>query len=133
MEEFRHRAPRNPGLRETRGKATALLFNSLGCVAEGESAYRSGRFSPYKKYPNTITTCLPGIRPAVRSRFDHEVIVGVLQPDFILGIEVEFDKRPRGGFRPLYGKDAPDLRNLLRLLLKESEMGGPCGTLYADC
>jgi AraC family transcriptional regulator len=101
-------------------------------VAEGESAYRNGRFSPYKKYPNTITTCLPGIRPAVRSRFEHDVIVGALHPDFILGMEEELDKRPRGGVHPLYGTDAPDLRNLLRLLLKESERGGPCGTLYAD-
>ena len=101
-------------------------------VAEGESAHRSGRFSPYKKYPNTITTCLPGIRPAVRTRFDHEVIVGALHPDFILRMEEGLDKRPSGGFRPLYGTDAPDLRSLLRLLLKESETGGPCGTLYAD-
>jgi AraC family transcriptional regulator len=101
-------------------------------VAEGESTYRSGRFSPYKKYPNTITTCLPGIRPAVRTRFNHEVIVGALHPDFILEMEEEFDKRPSGGLRPLYGTDALDLRNLLRLLLKESETGGPCGTLYAD-
>jgi AraC family transcriptional regulator len=101
-------------------------------IAEGESAYRSGHFSPYRKYPNTITTCLPGIRPAAHSRVDHEVIVGALHPDFILGIEEELDKRPRGGSRPLYGADAPDLRNLLRLLLKESERRGPCGTLYSD-
>jgi hypothetical protein len=96
-------------------------------VAEGESAYRSGHFSPYKKYPNTITTCLPGIGPAAHSRFDHEVIVGALHPDFILKIEEELDKRPRGGSRPLYGADAPDLQILLRLLLKESERGGPSG------
>jgi AraC family transcriptional regulator len=101
-------------------------------VAEGESAYRSGQFSPYKKYPNTITACLPGIRPAARSRFDHEVIVGALHPDFIVGIEGELDKRPKGRFRPLYGTVAPDLKNLLRLLLKESETGGLCGTLYAE-
>jgi hypothetical protein len=101
-------------------------------VAEGESAYRSGQFSPYKKYPNTITACLPGIRPAARSRFDHEVIVGALHPDFIVGIEEELDKRPRGRFRPLYGTDVPDLKNLLRLLLKESETGGPYGSLYSD-
>ena len=101
-------------------------------VAEGESAYRSGRFSRYKKYPNTITTCLPGIRPAARSRFEHEVIVGALHPDFIVGIEEELDKRPGGSLHQLYGADAPDLRSLLRLLLKESETGGPCGTLYAE-
>jgi AraC family transcriptional regulator len=101
-------------------------------AAEGESAYRNGQFSPYKKYPNTITTCLPGSRPAVRSRFDHEVIVGAIHPDFIVGIEEELDKRPSRSLRQLYGTDAPDLRNLLRLLLKESETGGPCGTLYAE-
>jgi hypothetical protein len=60
------------------------------------------------------------------------VIVGALHPDFVLEMEEELDKRSSGGFRPLYGTDAPDLRNLLRLLLKESETGGPCGTLYAD-
>jgi hypothetical protein len=107
-----------------------ILWNAR--VAERESAYRSGRFSPYKKYPNTITTCLPGIRPAARSRFNHEVIVGALHPDFIVEMEDELDKRPTGGFRQLYGTDAPDLRNLLRLLLKESERGGPCGALYAE-
>ena len=101
-------------------------------VAEGENAYRGGRFAPYKKYPDTITTCLPGIRPAARSRFEHEVIVGALDPDFIVGIEEELDKRPGGSLRQLYGTDDPDLRNLLRLLLKESETGGQCGTLYAE-
>jgi hypothetical protein len=48
--------------------------------AEGESAYRRGQFSSYRKRPNTITTCVPGIRPAVRSRFEHHVIVGALHP-----------------------------------------------------
>ena len=39
-----------------------------GHVAEGEIAFRGGRFAPFKKYPNTVTTCPPGIRPAARSR-----------------------------------------------------------------
>ena len=101
-------------------------------AAEGETAYRSGRFSPYKKYPNTISTCHPGIRPAARSPFKHEVIMAVLDPDFIRGIEEELDKRPSGTFHGLYGTDDPDLRNLLLLLVKESETGGRCGTLYAE-
>lgn len=101
-------------------------------VAEGEVAYRSGRFSSYKKYPNTITSCLPGIRPAVRTRSEQEVIVGALRPDFIRAIEEELDKRPSGTFQPLYGTDDPDLRNLILLLVKESETGGRCGTLYAE-
>jgi AraC family transcriptional regulator len=101
-------------------------------VAEGETAYRSGRFSPYKKYPNTISTCHPGIRPAARSRSKHEVIVGALHPNFILRIEEELDKRPGGTFNGLYGTDDPDLRNLLLLLVNESEAGGRCGRLYAE-
>ncbi len=101
-------------------------------VAEGERADRSGRFSPYKKYPNTISTCLPGIGPASRSRSKHEVIIGALDPDFIRGIEEELDKRPSGSLRELSGADDPDLRNLLLLLVKESESGGRCGTLYAE-
>jgi hypothetical protein len=101
-------------------------------VAEGETAERNGRFSPYKKYPNTISTRLPGIRPAIRSRSKHEVIIGTLDPDFIRGIEVELDKRPSGTFHELCGAYDPDLRNLLLLLVKESETGGRCGTLYAE-
>jgi AraC family transcriptional regulator len=101
-------------------------------VAEGESALCRGRFSPYRKYPNTISTRVPGVRPAVRSRFEHEVIVGAFCPHFIVGIEEELDRRPAESLPQLYGTDAPDLRSLLRLLLKESETGGPCGTLYAE-
>jgi AraC family transcriptional regulator len=101
-------------------------------VAEGESAHCRGRFSSYRKYPNTISTRVPGVRPAIRSRFEHEVIVGAFDPHFIVGIEEELDRRPTGSLRPLYGTDAPDLRSLLRLLLKESETGGQCGTLYAE-
>jgi AraC family transcriptional regulator len=101
-------------------------------VAEGETADRSGRFFPYKKYPNSITTCHPGIWPAARIRSKHEMIVGALHPDFIRGIEEELDRRPSGTFHGLYGTDDPDLRNLLLLLVKESETGGQCGTLYAE-
>ena len=55
-------------------------------VAGGELAYRDGRFSPYKKYPNTITT-RHEFRPTVRSRSKHEVGVGALRADFVRGIE----------------------------------------------
>lgn len=101
-------------------------------VAEGERAYRSGRFSPYKKYPNTITSCLPGIRPAARRGSKHEVVVGALEPDFVRGIEEELDKRARGTRSALHGTDDPEFRSLLLLLVKESETGGRYGALYAD-
>ena len=100
-------------------------------VAEGEIAYRGGRFSPYRKYPNTITT-RHEFRPTIRSRSQHEVVVGALRADFVRGIEEELDKPPSGSFRGLYGADDAELRNLLLLLLKESETGGQCGTLYSE-
>jgi len=100
-------------------------------VAEGEIAYRNGRFSPYKKYPNTVTTCHE-FRPTIRSRSEHEVVVGALRADFVRGIEAELHKPPSGTFHELYGTDDPELRNLLLLLAKESETGGRCGTLYAE-
>ena len=99
--------------------------------AEGEIAHRGGRFSPYKKYPNTITT-RHEFRPALRGRSKHEVIVGALNADFVRGIEEELDQRPSGAFQPLYGTDDPDLRNLLLLLAKESETGGRCGSFYVE-
>ncbi len=91
-------------------------------VAEGETLGRGGRFVPYKKYPNTMTTCLPGIRPAYRRANKHEVIVGALGADFVDGLEAELDARPSGSFQTLYGTDDPELRNLLLLLLRESEI-----------
>src|SRR5258708_37020776 len=36
-------------------------------VAEGEIRYRRGQFTPYRNYPNTITTYLPEVRPAARN------------------------------------------------------------------
>jgi AraC family transcriptional regulator len=101
-------------------------------VAEGEFAYRGDRFSPYRKLPHTLTTLPPGIRPAARSRSAHEVIVGALHPDLVRGVEEELDRRPSGTLRELYGTNDPDLRNLLLLVVRESEMGGRCGTLYAE-
>ena len=101
-------------------------------VAEGEIAGRGGRFAPYKKFPNTITTCAPGIMPATRGANKHEVIVGALGADFVEALEAELDTRPHGSFQILYGTDDPDLRNLLLLLLKESETAGRGGSLYVD-
>ena len=100
-------------------------------VAEGEIASRNGRFSPYKKYPNTITTRHES-RPTIRSRSKHEVVVGALRADFVREVEEELDKPPIGTFHELYGANDPELRNLLLLLVKESETGGRSGTLYAE-
>ena len=101
-------------------------------VAEGESAYRGGRFSPYRKYPNTMTTCHPGLRPATRNRSDHEAIVACLGADLFDGIQDELDERPTESLRGLYGADDPEIRSLILLLTRESDAGGPSGTLYVD-
>jgi len=100
-------------------------------IAEGEIAYSNGRFLPYKKYPNTITTRHES-RPTIRSQSKHEVVVGALRADFVRGVEEELEKPPSGTFHELYGTEDPELRNLLFLLARESETGGRCGTLYAD-
>ena len=101
-------------------------------VAEGEIAERSGRFAPYKKFPNTITACPPGIMPATRAANKHEVIVGAFDADFVEALEAEADAPPHGSFQTLRGTDDPDLRNLLLLLLKELELAGRRGGLYVD-
>jgi AraC family transcriptional regulator len=101
-------------------------------VAEGEVPARGGRLVQYRKFPNTITTCVPGIRPAYRAANTHEVIVGALGADFVDGLETELDARPLGSLQPLYGSDDPNLRNLLRLLCEESESAGRGGRLYVD-
>jgi len=101
-------------------------------VAEGEMAYRSGQFAPYKKVRNSITTLLPGIRPATRNQSKHEVIVCAMQPKFVSEIEEELDNRPHGSMRPLYGANDAPLSHLVRLLLAEAEGGGQFGRLYAD-
>ena len=76
-----------------------LLFNLPRCGLDGHplQAGELGR----------STVGIPVYAVTPRSRFDHEVIVGALYPDFIVGIEKELDKCPRGRFRPLYGTDAP--------------------------
>src|SRR3984893_9258016 len=101
-------------------------------VAEGESKCRRGQFTPYRKYPNMITTYLPEVRPAVRNRSKHEVIVCSMDPAFLHGVEEEMDKNPEGTIHPLYGHYDAALRELLLLLLGEAEAGGMHGKLYLD-
>ena len=96
-------------------------------AAEGEIAERSGRFAPYKKFPNTITACPPGIMPATRGANEHEVIVGALNADFVEALEAEADTRPHGSFQTLRGTDDPDLRNLLLASAQGIQVGQTSG------
>jgi len=101
-------------------------------VAVGESERRPGTFAPYKKLPNSITTCPPGVRTATRSATEHRVVVCAISQRFLDGIEAELDARPTGTLHQLYGTDDPVLRDLMLLLVKEAEAGGPSGRVYAE-
>jgi AraC family transcriptional regulator len=101
-------------------------------VALGESERSPGKFVPYKKLPHTITTCPPGIRPAIRATTENEVVVCAIGQRFLDQVEGELNKRPPGPLHQLYGADEPILRDLMVLLAKEAEAGGPSGKVYAE-
>ena len=101
-------------------------------VAVGEIERRRGTFVPYRKLPNTITTCPPGVRPAIRSATAHTVVVCALSQRFLDGVETELDRRPTGTLHQLYGTDDAVLRDLILLLAKEAEAGGPTGRVHAE-
>ena len=101
-------------------------------VAVGESERRPGTFVPYRKRPNTITTCPPGVRPATRSATEHPVVVCAISQRFLDGVEAELDSRPTGTLHQLYGTDDAVLRDLMLLLVKEAEAGGPTGRVYVE-
>ena len=51
---------------------------------------------------------------------------------FLDQVETELDKRPSGSLHQLYGTDDFILRELILLLAKEMEAGGPSGKVYAE-
>jgi AraC family transcriptional regulator len=101
-------------------------------VAVGESERKPGTFVPYRKLPNTITTCPPGVRPATRSATEHTVVVCAMSRQFVDGVETELDQRPSGTLHQLYGTDDVVLRDLILLLAREATAGGPSGRVYAE-
>jgi len=103
-----------------------------GQVAVGESAHSPGKFVPYKKLPHTITTCPPGIRPAIRTSTENEVVVCAITQPFLDQVEAELDTQPSGPLHQLYGVDEPILRDLILLLVGEAEARGPGGKVYAE-
>jgi AraC family transcriptional regulator len=109
-----------------------LLLWDGDLPAVGEVERKPGTFIPYKKLPNTITTCPPGTRPATRSSNEHNVVACAISQRFLDQVETELDKRPPGSLHQLYGADDLILRNLMLLLAKEMEAGGPSGKVYAE-
>jgi AraC family transcriptional regulator len=100
--------------------------------AEGETSHRRGMFVPYRKAPNTVTACPPGIRPATRSALVQHVVACVMSQRFLQDVEMELDRRPAGPARELYGTDDPALRDLMLLLDREVTAGGASGTIYVE-
>jgi AraC family transcriptional regulator len=101
-------------------------------AATGEREQRPGTFFPYRKLPGTITTLPPGLRSTYRHATENTVVVCAIDQRYLDGVEVELDKRPPGPLHQLYGTDEPTLRDLMLLLAKEAEAGGPSGRVYAD-
>jgi AraC family transcriptional regulator len=101
-------------------------------AATGEREQKPGRFVPYKKLPGTITTLPPGLRPTYRHATENTIVVCAIDQRYLDEVEVELDKRLSGSLHQLYGTDEPTLRDLVLLLAKEAEAGGPSGRVYAD-
>lgn len=101
-------------------------------VAECEPPTASGHYRRYRKYPNTISTVVPGLFPARRRLTPHTAIVCALNPEFVTRLERELDRLPKGSLHELTGEDDFVLRNIMRLLIKEADDGGPSGKLYGE-
>jgi AraC family transcriptional regulator len=86
--------------------------------AAGEIETRQGTFVRYRKLLGTITTLIPGIRPGVRTKEDHAVLVCSLSPRFLHDLELEMDRRPKGPFQALHGTDDGTLRELMYQLVR---------------
>ena len=104
----------------------------VGNVSKGEMAYKGGRYVPYRKYPNTLSSVVPGHLPAVRNTTPHSAIVCALKPKIVSSIDDGLDWRPRGTFHELRGQTDQVLQDLMRMLATEATLGNPCGQLYTE-
>jgi AraC family transcriptional regulator len=110
-----------PGAMERLSIAEHFLILWQGAPAVGEIEQRPGSFIAYKKLPGVVTSLPPGIRPAVRNRSDHQVVVSSIPTRFLHDLELEMDRRPTGSFRPLYGDDDAVLRQLMLSLVEDGD------------
>ncbi|ADV81801.1 AraC family transcriptional regulator [Terriglobus saanensis] len=91
-----------------------------------------GEFLTYRKPPKAMVIAPPGILPAVRPHGRCDMILCALEPEFVNGVEVELDQRPKTKIR--YQRDFADsaFARLMEMLSAEANQGGPLGRLYAD-
>jgi AraC family transcriptional regulator len=109
-----------------------LLLLWEGHVAEGELAAVGGHYRRFKKYPDIVCTIVPGFFPARRRLNPHTAVVCALDPGFMSRLEEELDRPRQGSLHELNGEDDFVLRNIMRLLIKEADDGGPSGKLYGE-
>jgi AraC family transcriptional regulator len=98
-------------------------------VSYGERPGWDGRFVPCSKAPGNINLFSDGIRPAVRSYSQTELIFCGLNPDFVREAAGELD------IDQLRGRlDARDesVGSLMRLLESEAKFGASFNSLYVD-
>jgi AraC family transcriptional regulator len=98
----------------------------------GERADLRGHFAPYSKHPNTLSTGVPGILPAVRTFTKSEVVVSAFDPAFIASIEEELDMLPVDSLHEQKGVHDQGSLNLMSLLITEAEAAAPYGKLYSE-
>jgi AraC family transcriptional regulator len=109
-----------------------LLILCEAHVTECELASASGHSRRYKKYPNTMSTIVPGLFPARRLLTPRTAIVCALNPELMTRLKGELDRLPHGSLHVPTGHDDFVLRNILRLLFKEADKGGPSGKLNRE-
>ncbi len=101
-------------------------------VATGEWPNERGRYVPYTRYPGRTTFIPPSIirRHVAHNRYD--VVLCLLDPAFVDGVEKELDHRPTEQLSFQANLNDPPLRHLITLLAAEAVQGGTLGRLYAD-
>jgi AraC family transcriptional regulator len=103
-----------------------------GQPAVGEHPNARGRFSPYTKYPGALSFVPPGTVPAVRSNNRFEITLFAIEATLVNRVEAELDEQPLGKLPYQSGFYDPILQQLLTLLAREAEQGGPSGKMYAE-
>jgi AraC family transcriptional regulator len=98
----------------------------------GERADARGQFAPYVKHAGTMSMCIPGVIPKVRSFSTTDAVVCALNPKFLSRIEDELDNRTTDRMHDRLGFIDERLRHLVSLLALEAAEEENCGRLYAD-
>jgi AraC family transcriptional regulator len=98
-------------------------------VSYGERPNWSGRLMPYSKRPGNINLFSDGIRPAIRSYSQTELIFCGLHPDLVREAAGELNIDQLRGRLDVRDES---VGSLMRLLETEANLGGSFNSLYVD-